>query len=425
MLDLKFIREQPDAVKAAVRDKHVSLDVDELLARDRALLDLTRKVQELQERRNQQAKLVPKASPEERPRLIQEGREIGECIAALKPEIERAEAALRELMLLVPGIPAKEAPRGASEADNVEVRRWGTPREFSFKPLDHVELLQKNGWYELDRIAKVAGSRSYALKGQAVLLEQNVLRLALDTMVEKGFTPLSVPSFATEAAFIGTGHFPTGRDQVYYIELDDKYLTGTSEVTLNALHSGEILSEDDLPLLYAGMSACFRREAGSAGKDVRGLIRVHQFNKVEQYVMCRHDDAESELWHQRLLETSEQILQALEIPYRVVECCTGDMGLGKYRMFDVESWVPSERLYRETHSCSNLHDWQARRADLRYRGKDGKVRFCHTLNNTAIATPRVLVPFLENHQQEDGSIYLPEKLRPYFRGQERLAGRGA
>ncbi|HVJ14215.1 MAG TPA: serine--tRNA ligase [Polyangiaceae bacterium] len=422
MLDLKFIREQPEVVKAAVRDKRVSLDVDELLARDQALLDLSRKVQELQERRNQQAKLVPKASAEDRPKLIQEGREIGERIAALKPEIEQAEARLRELMLLVPGVPASVAPRGASEADNVQVRTWGTPREFSFKPLDHVELLQKNGWYELDRIAKVAGSRSYALKGQAVLLEQNILRLALDTMVEKGFTPLSVPSFATEAAFVGTGHFPTGREQVYYIEADDKYLTGTSEVTLNTLHSGEILSEEDLPVLYAGMSACFRREAGSAGKDVRGLIRVHQFNKVEQYVMCKNEDAESEAWHQRLLETSEQILQALELPYRVVECCTGDMGLGKYRMFDVESWVPSEKLYRETHSCSNLHDWQARRADLRYRGKDGKVRFCHTLNNTAIATPRVLVPFMENHQQEDGSIRLPEVLRPYFRGKERLSG---
>lgn len=418
MLDLKFIREQPETVKAAVRDKHVALDVDELLSRDRALLDLSKKVQELQERRNQQAKLVPKASAEERPKLIQEGREIGEQIAALKPAIEQAEAALRELLLLVPGIPAAQAPRGASEADNVTVRTWGTPREFTFKPLDHVELLQKNGWYELDRIAKVAGSRSYALKGQAVLLEQNILRFALDTMIDRGFTPLSVPSFATEAAFLGTGHFPTGREQVYFIELDDKYLTGTSEVTLNTLHSGEILSEDDLPVLYAGMSACFRREAGSAGKDVRGLIRVHQFNKVEQYVMCRNDDAESELWHQRLLETSEQILQQLEIPYRVVECCTGDMGLGKYRMFDVESWVPSERLYRETHSCSNLHDWQARRADLRYRGKDGKVRFCHTLNNTAIATPRVLVPFLENHQQEDGKIRIPERLRPYFGGRE-------
>jgi seryl-tRNA synthetase len=422
MLDLKFIREQPETVKAAVRDKRVALDVDDLLARDQAVLALSKKVQELQERRNQQAKLVPKASAEDRPRLIQEGREIGEQIAALKPEIERAEAALRELLLLVPGIPSSEAPRGASEADNVEVRTWGSPREFGFEPLDHVELLQKNGWYELDRIAKVAGSRSYALKGQAVLLEQNLLRFALDTMIERGFTPLSVPSFATEAAFVGTGHFPAGREQVYHLELDDKYLTGTSEVTLNTLHSGEILNEDELPVLYAGMSACFRREAGSAGKDVRGLIRVHQFNKIEQYVMCKNDDAESDSWHQRLLETAEQILRDLEIPYRVVECCTGDMGLGKFRMFDVESWVPSERLYRETHSCSNLHDWQARRADLRYRGKDGKVRFCHTLNNTAIATPRALVPFMENHQQEDGSIRLPAKLRSYFRGAEQVGG---
>jgi len=294
------------------------------------------------------------------------------------------------------------------------VRTWGTLPSFSWKPLDHVELLQKNGWFELERIAKVAGSRSYALRGAAVLLEQSILRFALDAMVERNFVPMSVPSFASEAAFVGTGHFPTGREQVYRIELDDVYLAGTSEVTLNSLHAGEILSEAELPFLYAGMSSCFRREAGSAGKDVRGLIRVHQFYKVEQFVICKNDDAESEKWHRALLTTSEQILQDLEIPYRVVECCTGDMGLGKYRMFDVESWVPSEGKYRETHSCSSLHDWQARRTDLRYRDQSGKVRFCHTLNNTAAATPRLLVPFLENHQQSDGSIRLPAKLRPYL-----------
>jgi seryl-tRNA synthetase len=420
MLDLKFIRENPDVVRAAVRDKRAPLDVDELLAADQAVLAVTRSLQELQEKRNQTSKLTPKASPEERPKLIEQGRAIGEEIAQLKPKLEEAQAKLKSLLLLTPAIPAKEAPRGASEEDNVVVRTWGQAPSFSFKPLDHVELLQKNGWFELERIAKVAGSRSYALRGAAVLLEQSVLRFALDTMVERGFTPMSVPSFAHEAAFVGTGHFPTGRDQVYYIEADDIYLAGTSEVTLNSLHSGEILNEAELPFLYAGMSACFRREAGSAGKDVRGLIRVHQFYKVEQYVICKNDDGESAKWHQALLGTSEKILQDLEIPYRVVECCTGDMGLGKYRMFDVESWVPSEQKYRETHSCSSLHDWQARRSDLRYRDESGKVRFCHTLNNTAAATPRLLVPLLENHQQGDGSIRIPEKLRPYLGGRAKL-----
>jgi seryl-tRNA synthetase len=422
MLDLKQIRENPEVVRRAIADKRSSFDLDALLTADRHALALARAAQELQEKRNANAKAIPKASAADRPALIAEGRRIGDELAALKPNIDAAERALRELLLQVPNIPAESAPRGASEADNVVVKVVGEPTRFAFTPLDHVALLDRNGWGELARVAKVAGSRSYALKGDGVLLEQSLLRFALDRLVERGFTPVSVPAFANEAAFVGTGHFPAAREQVYRIELDDKYLTGTSEVTLNALHSGEILAEADLPVRYAGISACFRREAGSAGKDVRGLIRVHQFNKVEQYVMCRNDPEESERWHRTLLEISESILADLEVPYRVVECCTGDMGLGKYKMFDVESWVPSERLYRETHSCSNLHDWQARRSDLRYRDAHGKVRYCHTLNNTALATPRFLVPLLENHQQADGSVRLPEKLRPYLGNRTSLGG---
>jgi len=420
VLELKFIRENPDAVQQAITDKGVSLDLSALLAADARLSSATRALQELQERRNHNASRMPKASPDERATLIAEGRQIGVAIAELKPVVSEADAALQKLLLEVPNLPAAEAPRGTSEADNVVVRTWGTPPSFDFEPKDHVALLEQNGWAELERVARVAGSRSYALRGAAVLLELAVLRFAIDRLHERGFVPVSVPSFASEAAFVGTGHFPAGREQVYRIELDDKYLTGTSEVTLNALHAGEILNAVDLPLCYAGISTCFRREAGSAGKDVRGLIRVHQFQKVEQYVLCAGDAAESERQHQRLLAISEGILQDLELPYRVVECCTGDMGLGKYRMFDVESWVPSERKYRETHSCSNLHDWQARRSGLRYRDADGKVRFCHTLNNTAVASPRILVPLLENHQQRNGSVRIPHALRAYLGGRETL-----
>jgi seryl-tRNA synthetase len=423
MLDLKQIRENPEQVRRAIAEKRVSLDLDALLTADKNALALSRALQELQEQRNHNAKLIPRASAAERPDLIAEGRRIGDQIAALKPAIDAAEAALGDLLLMVPNIPADSAPRGASELDNVVVKTVGEPTRFDFAPLDHVALLERNGWADLARVAKVAGSRSYALKGDGVLLEQSLLRFALDRLVERGFTLMSVPAFASEAAFIGTGHFPAAREQVYRIELDDQYLTGTSEVTLNAFHSGEILSEADLPVRYAGISACFRREAGSAGKDVRGLIRVHQFNKVEQYVMCKNDPEESERWHQTLLEISASILQDLEVPYRVVECCTGDMGLGKYKMFDVESWVPSENLYRETHSCSNLHDWQARRSDLRYRDALGKVRYCHTLNNTALATPRFLVPLLENHQQANGSVRLPKKLQPYLANRTSIGGR--
>jgi seryl-tRNA synthetase len=420
MLDLRDIRENPERVRRAIADKNVALDLDQLLAAADKAAELSRTQQALQEKRNKNAKLIPNAKADERPQLIQEGRKIGEELAQLKPAIDAAEAELTSWLLKVPNIPAESAPRGKSEADNVVVKKYGEPPRFDFTPRDHVALLEMHGWSDLPRIAKVAGSRSYALKGDAVLLEQSLLRFALDRLVERGFTPVSVPAFASEEAFIGTGHFPAARDQVYRIELDDKYLTGTSEVTLNALHSGEILSEADLPVRYAGVSACFRREAGSAGKDVRGLIRVHQFNKVEQYIMCKNDPEESERWHTTLLQISESILVDLEIPYRVVECCTGDMGLGKYKMFDIESWVPSEQLYRETHSCSNLHDWQARRANLRYRDADGKVRFCHTLNNTALATPRFLVPLLENHQKADGSIHLPAPLRPYLGGRATL-----
>lgn len=422
MLDLRDIRENPERVRRAIADKRVALDLDQLLAAAEKVQALTRAQQLLQEKRNKNAKLIPSASAADRPQLIQEGRKIGEELAQLKPDMDAAEAELTSWLLKVPNIPAESAPRGASEADNVVVKVVGEPTRFDFAPLDHVALLEKHGWSDLPRIAKVAGTRSYALKGAAVLLEQSLLRFALDRLVERGFTPVSVPSFASEEAFVGTGHFPAARDQVYRIELDDKYLTGTSEVTLNALHSGEILSEADLPVRYAGISACFRREAGSAGKDVRGLIRVHQFNKVEQYIMCKNDPEESERWHATLLEISESILVDLEIPYRVVECCTGDMGLGKYKMFDIESWVPSEKLYRETHSCSNLHEWQARRANLRYRDADGKVRYCHTLNNTALATPRFLVPLLENHQQADGSIRIPSRLQPYLGGKSLLGG---
>lgn len=420
MLDLKFIRENRAAVARAIEEKHAPLELDALLEADERVLSLVRALQELQEKRNQNAKRIPKASAEERPELIAEGRRIGEEIAALKPQQDQAQAALHGFLLLVPNIPAPDAPRGTSEADNVVVREVGTRPSFDFTPLDHVALLEKHGWADLARISKVAGSRSYSLSGDAVLLEQSLLRYALDKLSERGFKLTSVPSFANEAAFIGTGHFPMGRDQVYHLELDDKFLTGTSEVTLNALHSGEILNEADLPLKYAGISACFRREAGSAGRDVRGLIRVHQFNKVEQYILCKNDPEESERWHQTLLEISESILQDMELSYRVIACCTGDMGLGKYKMFDLETWVPSENLYRETHSCSNLHDWQARRADLRYRDSEGKVRYCHTLNNTAIATPRFLVPLLENQQQKDGRVRIPQKLRPYLGGREFL-----
>jgi seryl-tRNA synthetase len=419
MLDIKFIRENPDLVRKAIEQKGGALDLDELLALDREIAELKRRTEALQAERNANARAAAKATPEQRAALIEKGKQIAQQLAELEPRLRELEARLRNLLYLTPTIPWEGAPVGPDDSFNVETRVHGKPRTFLFEPLDHVELINRNDWGELERIAKVSGSRSYALKGDLMLYEQALLRFALDQLVAGGFTPISVPAYAREEVFYGHGQFPKAREDVYKIEGEDMYLAGTSEVLLNYLHAGEILPESELPKTYVGVSTCFRSEAGSAGKDVRGLMRVHQFNKVEQYVLCRADLEESGRWFEQMLANSERILQALELPYRVIEVSTGDMGLGKYRQVDLETWVPSENRYRETHSCSALLDWQARRANLRYRGEDGRVRYAFTLNNTALATPRILVMLLENHQNEDGSVSVPEALRPYF-GKERL-----
>jgi seryl-tRNA synthetase len=296
------------------------------------------------------------------------------------------------------------------------IRKVGEPPRFEFEPLDHVALLEVRGWAEFARARNVSGERAYALSGDAVLLERALLSFGLDLMVRRGFTPISVPSLVREAALIGTGMFPKGREETYELPADDLFLAGTAEVALVGLHSGEILDKAQLPRLYGGISPCFRREIGSAGRDVRGLIRVHQFEKVEQFVICEADEAESARWHQALMDSAEQVLQELNLAYEVVECCTGDMGLGKFRMNDINTWFPSLQSFRETHSCSTLHEWQARRANLKYRDTDGTVRHAHTLNNTAAATPRLLAALIENHQTADRKIAVPPVLQPYLQG---------
>lgn len=421
MLDIKFIRENKNLVAQAIKNKHIDLDLDELLSLDEKLSSLKSELQELQTKRNAHSKLIPKASSdEERKQLIAEGKEIGETIKNFGPKIQEVEQSFHSQLLLVPNIPADDVPLGRDDNDNVEIKKVGETPEFSFQAWDHVEILAKQGWADFEKVAPVCGSRSYSLRNEMVLLELAVHRLGLDKLLAKGFTLAQLPALVREEPLVGTGHFPTGRDQVYHLPEDNLYLSGTAEVQLNSLHRGEILSHKDLPLCYAGYSPCFRREAGSYGRDVRGLIRVHQFMKVEQYIICQADQAEAQKWHETLLATSEELVQELELPYRVIECCTGDMGAGKVKMFDVECWVPSEEKYRETHSCSLLGDWQARRTDLRYRDNDGKVQHCFTLNNTAVATPRILVPLLENHQREDGRLYIPKSLRPYLGNQEFL-----
>ncbi len=411
--------EQPDAVRRAIELKAVDLDLDQLLALHGQVKALLGQVEELRRERNVLSKQTASAADDERAALIERSRQIGGTLKEREPQLRDQQAQLDQLLLLVPNIPGPDEPIGRDDDDNVELRRWGEPPKFTFQARDHVELLELHDWADLERIGQVAGSRTYALKGAMVRLELALWRFAADFMEERGFTLIDLPSFAREAAFIGTGHFPGGREEVYQLD-EDLYLSGTAEVGLNYLHSGEILAASDLPIRYAGFSTCFRREAGAAGREMRGLVRVHQFYKVEQYVICAADREESARWFDTLLANGEALVQALELPYRVVRTCTGAMGAGKVRMWDIECWVPSQEVYRETHSVSEIYDWQARRSNLRYRDEDGTVRFAFTLNNTAIATPRILVPLLEVHQQADGTVRVPERLRPYLGDAELL-----
>jgi seryl-tRNA synthetase len=417
MLSLQFIRENPDVVRQAVAQKNVALDVDDILRLDVTVRTAKTASDQLRQQRKEISDGFRSATAADQAALRVKVQTIAENIRHVDLLLEREGKALDDLLLRVPNIPWAGAPIGPDESFNIVVRQEGTIPAFDFEPLDHVALVEKNDWADLARITQVAGSRQYCLKGRLALLEQALMFWAQQRLAADGFTCMTVPALARPQAFVATGHFPGHEEEAYHIPADDLYLAGTGEIALTSLHSGEIIEADKLPILYAGFSPCFRREAGSAGRDVRGLLRVHQFLKLEQYVICRDDDEESARWHQRLLANAEGMLRALEIPYQVVETSTGDMGNGKFRMNDIESWVPSLGKYRETHSCSTLHDWQARRANLRWRDEERKVRFVHTLNNTALASPRILVPLLENHQQADGRVKLPEAIRDLMGGE--------
>ncbi|MGH3916895.1 MAG: serine--tRNA ligase [Pseudonocardiaceae bacterium] len=420
MLDKRFIREHPDAVKDAVRVKGVAVDVDELLELDEATRKLQHEVDQGQARKKALSKNFARADETRREELRAESAEIEIQLKELRDALTDTGARLHDLLLSIPNLPWAGAPIGPDESANVVIKTWGRPPEFDFPPLDHVELAEKRGWAEFARARKVAGERAYALTGDLLMLERAVHSYALALLITEGFTPISVPALVKEAPLIGSGMFPKGREETYELPADNAFLAGTAEVALVGLHADEILDKARLPIRYAGISPCFRREIGSASRDVRGLLRVHQFEKVEQFVICVADPAESARWHAELLACAERILQDLGLHYEVVECATGDMGLGKFRMNDINTWFPSLNLLRETHSCSTLHDWQARRANLRYRDTDGKIRFAHTLNNTAVATPRLLAALIENYQTVDHEVRVPEVLRRYLGNREML-----
>jgi seryl-tRNA synthetase len=436
MLDIKYIRENPELIRKGSQAKHIPCDVDALVAVDGRRRELQQELDGLRQQTNEMGAQVglyrnqkwldkqglPREQAEvEALRLQERLTEIKQRSKGLEQEQQELLARFTELMARVPQPPDPEAPYGEVEGPGVELRRWGTVTTPGFKGKDHVELGQALDIIDLERGVRLAGSRNYVLKGDGARLYHAVLRLGCDMLIERGYVPVQVPVLVKEEAMYGTGYFPGGRDQAYLCERDGLSLVGTAEVSLTALHGGEILSEDQLPLRYFAVSTCFRREAGAAGKDTYGLYRVHVFDKVEQVVIGRNDVSESRRLHQEILQNAEDIMQKLEIPYRVVNVCTGDLGLGQVQKFDIEAWMPSRDSYGETHSASRFYEFQARRLNMRYKTDDKKNLYCHTLNNTMIALPRVLIPLLELNQRSDGSVRIPAALRPYMGGQEVIA----
>lgn len=423
MLEMNWIKDNQELVRNTATWKRIDFPLDELLDWDEKRRGLRQETEQMRAERNGLTKEVE--------RLLRQGdRPAGEIVKAqvrelnnrlnlLEADLNEAERRCRELMLLAPNPVSQDTPIGHDDNDNVELRLNGAVPEFGFTPRDHVDLGELHDIIDIPRGVKAGGPRSYVLKGAGLMLHLAVQRLALDVLTARGFTVMDVPVIVRPEALERTGFFPGGMDQTYELSGDNRWLVGTSEVSLVSLYSDEIV-ELDTPMRLAGMSTCFRREVGSAGRDVRGLYRVHQFSKIEQVILCRNDEGVSDHMLHEILANAEHILQLLELPYRVMAVCTGDMSLKTHKQYDIETWMPSRGAYGETHSASNLLDFQARRSGIRYRDADGRLQYCHTLNNTAVATPRILIPLLENHQQEDGSIYIPQALRKYMDGLERL-----
>lgn len=425
MLDIRFIRENPEVVKNACRVKGFDDNVDEILALDTRVRELKTITQNMTAEKNKITREIPTAT--DKAPLIARSKQIGDEIAADLAELADKEAKLNDLMHRVPQIPDASAPIGPDDSANVEVRRIGTPREFDFTPLAQWDLLDLNGWWAPEKIAQICGTRTYCLIGEAAELQLAIETYVIQKLIKKGFRFIECPSITKPQTIFDAGHF-MGADlsimnnDVFMLTGTDRCLAGTAEIILNSLHSGEILSENELPIKYAGFSPCFRKEAGAAGRDTRGLARFHQFNKVEQYVFCKPE--QSDEMHELLLNNLCEVMEDFDLPYRVIANSTGDMGFNKVKMNDVEAWVPSENAYKEVGSCSSIGTFQARRTNTRYRENGtNEVKFCATLNNTGIAVPRALVPFLENNQNADGSVNIPEKLQPLMGGRTKIGGK--
>ena len=420
MLDIKFIRENAELIKETAKNKLVDIDVDKLLELDKQIRDNLKNVEAMRAERNNLSSIIPTLQGDEKQDKVNTVKNLKDEISKIEEKLLPLQEEFEYLMLCVPNPTLPEVPLGESDEDNVEIRKVGEIRNFGFEPKSHVDLGAELDLMDFAHASKIAGSRTYFLKNEALLLEMAVCRYVVDKLVKKGFVPMSVPVMVKDIAMRGTGYFPIGKEQAYEIGEDGLYLVGTSEVSLVSYHNGEVVDVNEKPILYAGYSNCFRREAGTYGKDTKGFYRVHQFTKIEQVAICKADYDEQYKIHDFLLNNSEEILQDLKIPYRVVQVCTGDIGLGQVRKHDIEAWMPSRNSYSETHSCSSFNDFQARRSNIKYKDENGELKYAYTLNNTAIASPRILIPILENYQNEDGSITIPDVLVPYMGGMTKI-----
>ncbi len=415
MLDIKFIRENKDIVVAGAKKKHIDVDIDRLLAIDDKRREMQLSIDTKRAEQNAASNAIASAkSDTEKQDLIARMTGVKETLKLEEESMQEILKEWRALMVQVPNVPDISVPEGDSDADNQEVRQWGEKPKFSFEPKNHVDLMLLNDMADFERGTKVAGFRGYFLKNDGARLVWALERFVEDRFMNRdGFTPMIVHSMVRREPFVGTGYLPQSEEDLYKTQ-DGDYLAGTAEVATMGYHMDEILDKSQLPIKFFAYSACFRREAGSHGKDTKGVFRIHEFVKYEQVVLCEANHTESVKFHEELTENSEKLLQELKLPYRVVVNCGGDLGLGQVKKYDIEAWMPSEKTFRETHSSSYFHDFQTRRLNIRYRDESGVVRYAHSLNNTALALPRILCQIVENYQQHDGSILIPEVLRGYM-----------
>ncbi len=416
MLDIKFIRENPDLIKDAVHKKHLSFDVDALLKAEEKRKETLSNFESLRAEQNNLSDEIPKASDStKRAELIEALKPIKEKVQKAEEEVREATKIWQELMLQVPNVPDVSVPEGEDDSDNVETSVWGEKAKFDFEIKNHIELMESLGMADFEKGAEVSGFRGYYLKGDGALLEFALWQFVTEFFRTKkqDYEFMIVPSLVRRETLLGTGYLPQGEDDLYKTQ-DNDYLSGTAEVAVMSYFSDKVFDVSDFPIKKIAFSTAFRREAGSHSKDTKGLFRVHEFHKFEQVILCEANHETSVAHHEELLKNAEELLQALGLHYHVVVNCGGDLGLGQVKKYDIEAWVPSQNTFRETHSCSYFHDFQSRRLNLKYKDSEGKTHFVHSLNNTALATPRILQHIVENYQNADGSITVPEVLRPYM-----------